>query len=74
MSVCVTVERMSGQVDYDRESGRCAYETYQQALQAGTPSAEELPGWEDLPSSVQDTWIAVASAVRRHDHERVTQF
>ena len=71
---CARVERMSGQVDYDRESGKCAYEAYQRATQAESANGNAVPDWEHLPSSVQETWITVASAVRQHDHERITQF
>ena len=65
---------MSGHVDYDREAGRCAYEAYRQALQFRSPSGEIQPEWDDLPTEIEEIWIAVARAVREHEKDRVTQF
>ena len=65
---------MSGQVDYDRESGRCAYEAYHRALRSQSRPEDVQPDWEGLPKDIQEHWIAVARAVRQHQQERVTQF
>ena len=64
---------MSGQVDYEQQAGRCAYEAYRRATDREKAAGEPLPQWDDLTPNVQKAWIAVVDAVREHDNERTTQ-
>jgi hypothetical protein len=60
-------------VDYELESGRCAYEAYRHALQARSGAQDQLPEWDDLPTGDRENWIAVATALREHERERASQ-
>lgn len=60
-SASATVGRMSGQVDYDRESGKCAYEAYRNALENQSAPHEVLPNWDDLAKrSRKRGWLSPA--------------
>jgi hypothetical protein len=62
---------MSGTVDYDRESGRCAFEAYHEAAaKAGEPVLK----WDELTPEIQAAWVDVVRAVRNREKERETQF
>jgi hypothetical protein len=62
---------MSGSVDYDRESGKCAYDTYSRSA---ATTGQQAPPWEELPPAIQAAWIAAAKAVRERESRRETQF
>ena len=62
---------MSGTVDYDRESGKCAFEAY---VDVAKNTGERLPEWDELAPEIQKAWIEAARAVRSREKERETQF
>lgn len=65
---------MSSYVDYDLESGKCAYEAYHEADDHEWLTSEHLPKWDELPKKVQDAWIAAAQAVLKRESDRAAQF
>ena len=62
---------MSGYVDYDLESGKCAYEAYRQTSAERSPKE---PEWKDLPIRLKEAWQAAAEAAIKREAERATQF
>lgn len=62
---------MSGSVDYDRESGKCAYDVYSKAA---ARAGEKALSWDKLSPEIQVAWIAAAKAVSEREHRRKTQF
>lgn len=62
---------MSGSVDYERESGKCAYDAYSKVT---GKAYEQTPSWDELPPELQAAWIAAAKAVRERETRRKTQF
>jgi len=53
---------MSGYVDYDHESGKCAYEAYRRTNEYGSHTDRRLPEWDNLPANIKEGWIAAAGS------------
>jgi hypothetical protein len=60
---------MSGTVDYDRESGKCAYDAYSSVA---AKKGEKVLPWDKLSRELQVAWIAAAKAVRERESRRET--
>jgi hypothetical protein len=63
---------MSGTVDYDTESGKCAYDVYSKAV--AKEGEAKAPPWDKLSPQLQIAWIAAARAVAERENRRKTQF
>ena len=65
---------MSGYVDYDRATAKCAYEAFRRASEEHKPDVDARDDWDQLAPEQQNAWIAAVIAVRERESERATKF